>query len=91
MGFHQKRGAIVSVSLKYIVRQLLMTSPKTENPTKKAARGKAIKVSPTSYELVVAEALRLGVRRGKLVSMQQVIDELINTHLSGQSKPELKE
>jgi len=70
-----------------------MTAQKTktaEKPAKKVG-GKAIKVSMESYDLVVAEALRLGVRRGKLVSMQQVIDELIDKHLSGQAKPELKE
>lgn len=70
-----------------------MTAQKKQNAvkTEKKVGGKAIKVSMDSYPLVVAEALRLGVRRGKLITLQQVLDELISKHLSGKPKPELKE
>ncbi|MCC4238149.1 hypothetical protein LL266_16795 [Vibrio anguillarum] len=62
-----------------------------KNTSKRKPLGKAVKVSADSYELVVAEALRLGVQRGEIVTIQQVIDELIQAHLSGKPKPELKE
>lgn len=53
--------------------------------------GKAIKVSADAYELVVAEALRLGVQRGEMITIQQAMDELIMKNLSGKPKLELKE
>lgn len=63
-----------------------MTDKKIRKPA-----SKAIKVNTTNYDLVIAEALREGVKRGKIVTLQNVVDELIEKHLSGKPKPELKE
>lgn len=60
-----------------------------KKPRKPAS--KAIKVAEQNYDLVIAEALREGVKRGKIVTLQNIIDELIVKHLSGKPKPQLKE
>lgn len=62
-----------------------------QTTSKKKPAGKAVKIGANSYDLVVAEALRLGVQRGEIITIQQVVDELVQKHLSGKPKPELKE
>lgn len=52
--------------------------------------GKAVKVSLASYDYVVAEALRQGIRQGRIVTIQEVLDQLILSSLD-KPKPELKE
>lgn len=57
----------------------------------KKPQNKAVKISGSTYDLVVAEALRLGVREGRMVTLQEVLDKELQASLSGKPKPELKE
>ena len=86
LGFHWFLSAIVFGTLKDKVEELLMSKDKTKEPT-----SRAVKISIQSYDLVVADALRKGVQRNEMVTIQQTLDELIKETLGGKPKPELKE
>lgn len=62
-----------------------------KKPTTKKQTAKAVKIGHQYHDLLVAEALRLGVREGRMVSLQEVVEKVIEESLSGKPKPELKE
>lgn len=40
-------------------------------------KGKAVRISPEAKELVIAHAVEMSARQGRLVSMREALDEII--------------